>query len=88
MFYKLRNMPHMSTKHVFSIAFKAFLDMAHGLLQKPLAGIHVLLFKPTLQRGGTCEAHGIGWHRIALGVRFCMHSYMCIHRAAERNELP
>ena len=59
MFYKLRNMPHMSTKHVFSIAFKAFLDMAHGLLQKPLAGIHFLLFKPTLQRGGTCEAHGI-----------------------------
>ena len=58
MFYRLRNMPHMSTKHVFSIAFKAFLDMAHGLLQKPLAGIHFLLFKPTLQRGGTCEAHG------------------------------
>ena len=59
MFYRLRNMPHMSTKHVFSIAFKAFLDMAHGLLQKPLAGVHFLLFKPTLQRGGTCEAHGI-----------------------------
>ena len=55
MFYRLRNMPHMSTKHVFSIAFKAFLDMAHGLLQKPLAGIHFLLFKPTLQRGGTCQ---------------------------------
>ena len=53
-------MPHMSTKHVFSVAFKAFLDMAHGLLQKPLPGIHFLLFKPTLQRGGTCEAHGIG----------------------------
>ena len=33
--------------------------MAHGLLQKPLAGVHFLLFKPTLQRGGTCEAHGI-----------------------------
>ena len=57
MFYRLRNMPHMSTKHVFSIAFKAFLDMAYGLLQKPLAGVHFLLFKPTLQRGGTCEAH-------------------------------
>ena len=60
MIYRLRNMPHMSTKHVFSIAFKTFLDMAHGLLQKPLAGIHFLLFKLTLQRGGTCEAHGIG----------------------------
>ena len=57
MFYRLRNMPHMSTKHVLSIAFKAFLDMVHGLLQKPLAGIHVLLFTTTLQRGGTCEAH-------------------------------
>ena len=57
MFYRLRNMPHMSTKHVFSIAYKTFLDMAHGLLQKPLAGVHFLLFKPTLQRGGTCEAH-------------------------------
>ena len=56
----------MSTKHVFSIAFKAFLDMAHGLLQKPLAGIHFLLFKPTLQRGGTCEAHGIGAKLAAL----------------------
>ena len=60
MFYRLRNMPHTATKHVFSIAFKAFLDMVHGLLQKPLAGIHVLLFTTTLQRGGTCEAHGIG----------------------------
>ena len=60
MFYRLRNMPHTATKHVFSIAFKAFLDMVHGLLQKPLAGIHFLLFTTTLQRGGTCEAHGIG----------------------------
>ena len=57
MFYRLRNMPHMSTKHVFSIAFKTFLDMVHGLLQKPLAGIHFLLFISTLQRGGTCAAH-------------------------------
>ena len=24
------------------------------------AGIHLLLFITTLQRGGTCEAHGIG----------------------------
>ena len=57
MFYRLRNMPHTVTKHVFSIAFKAFLDMVHGLLQEPLAGIHALLFTTTLQRGGTCEAH-------------------------------
>ena len=69
MFYKLRNMPHMSTKHVFSIAFKAFLDMAHGLLQKPLAGIHFLLFKPTLQRSGTREAHGIGTKLGMLGSK-------------------
>ena len=27
MVYRLRNMPHTATKHVFSIAFKAFLDM-------------------------------------------------------------
>ena len=59
MFYKLQNMPHTTTKHVSCVAFKAFLDMAHGLLQNPLAGIHFLLFTPTLQRGGTCEAHGI-----------------------------
>ena len=60
MFYRLRNMLHTATKHVFCLAFKAFLDVVHGLLQKPLAGIHVLLFTTTLQRGGTCEAHGIG----------------------------
>ena len=60
MFYRLRNMPHTATKHVSCVAFKAFLDMVHELLQKFLAGIHFLLFKTTLQRGGTCEAHGIG----------------------------
>ena len=60
MFYKLRNMSHTATEHVFCIAFKAFLGMVHELLQKFLAGIHFLLFKTTLQRGGTCEAHGIG----------------------------
>ena len=27
MFYRLRNMPHMATEHVFCIAFKTFLDM-------------------------------------------------------------
>ena len=57
MFYRLRNMPHTATKHVSCVAFKAFLDMVHELLQKFLAGIHFLLFKTTLQRGGTCEAH-------------------------------
>ena len=57
MFYRLRNMPHTATKHVSCVAFKAFLDMVHGLLQEILAGIHFLLFKTTLQRGGTCEAH-------------------------------
>ena len=60
MFYRLRNMPHTATKHVSCVAFKAFLDMVHELLQKFLAGIHFLLFKTTLQRGSTCEAHGIG----------------------------
>ena len=59
MFHKLRNMPHTATKHISCVAFKAFLDMVRELLQKFLAGIHCLLFKPTLQRGGTCEAHGI-----------------------------
>ena len=57
MFYRLRNMPHTATKHVSCVAFKAFWDMVHELLQKILAGIHFLLFKTTLQRGGTCEAH-------------------------------
>ena len=59
MFYRLRNMPHTATEHVFCIAFKAFLDMVYGLLQKIPAGIHLLLFMTTLQRGGTCAAHGI-----------------------------
>ena len=59
MFYRLRTMPHTAAKHVSCVAFKTFLDMVHELLQKFLAGIHFLLFKTTLQRGGTCEAHGI-----------------------------
>ena len=59
MFYRLRSMSHTATKRVFGVAFKAFLDMVHELLQKFLAGIHFLLFKTTLQRGGTCAAHGI-----------------------------
>ena len=57
MFYKLRNMPHTATEHVFGIAFKNFLDMVYGLLQKIPAGIHLLLFITTLQRSGTCAAH-------------------------------
>ena len=57
MFYRLRNMPHAAIQHVSCVAFKAFLDMVHELLQKVLAGIHFLLFKTTLQRGGMCEAH-------------------------------
>ena len=57
MFYRLRNMPHARTKHVSCVAFHAFLDMVHGLLPTVLAGIHFLLFKTTLQRGGTCAAH-------------------------------
>ena len=60
MFYRLRNMPHTATEHVFCIACKAFLDMVYGLLQKIPAGIHLLLFITILQRGGTCAAHGIG----------------------------
>ena len=60
MFYKLWNMSHTATERVFCIAFRAWLDMVHGLLQKIPAGIHFLLFATTLQRGGTCEAHGIG----------------------------
>ena len=60
MFYRLRTMPHTATEHVFCIAFKAFLDMVYGLLQKIPAGIHLLLSITTLQRGGTCSAHGIG----------------------------
>ena len=59
MFYRLRNMPHAATQHVFCIACKAFLDMVYGLLQKIPAGIHLLLFITILQRGGTCAAHGI-----------------------------
>ena len=40
--------------------FAAFLDMMQELLPKIPAGIHFLLFVSTMQRGGTCEAHGIG----------------------------
>ena len=57
MFYRLWNMSHTATARVFCIAFRAWLDMVHGLLQKIPAGIHFLLFATTLQRGGTCEAH-------------------------------
>ena len=60
MFYRLWNMSHTATERVFCIAFRAWLDMVHGLLQKIPAGIHFLLFATTLQRGGTCEAHWIG----------------------------
>ena len=60
MFYRLRHMSHTATERVFCIAFRALLDTVHGLLQKIPDGIHFLLFKTTLQRGGTCEAHGIG----------------------------
>ena len=67
MFYRLRNMPHTATEHVFCIAVKAFLDMVHGLLQKIPAGIHLLLVITTLQRGGTCAAHGIGAKLVVLG---------------------
>ena len=69
MFYRLRNMPHTATKHVSCVAFKTFLDMVHELLQKFLAGIHFLLFKTTLQRGGTCEAHGIGTKLVHFGPK-------------------
>ena len=57
MFYRLWNMSHTATERVFCIAFRAWLDMVHGLLQKIRAGIHFLLLATTLQRGGTCEAH-------------------------------
>ena len=57
--------------------------MAHGFLQKPLVGIPFLLFKPTLQRGGTCEAHGIGAKSAALlaapGVLDPTAFYACIN---------
>ena len=74
MFYRLRNMPHTATKHVSCVAFQAFLDMVHELLQKFLAGIHFLLFKTTLQRGGTCEAHGIG---AKLALKALKNSWGC-----------
>ena len=71
MFCRVRNMPHMATKHVFCIAFKAFLDMVQGLLQKIPADLHFLLFTTTLQRGGTCAAHGMqpSWFKIEKKIR-------------------
>ena len=48
-----------SQKKVFCVALKAFLDMVSEWLPKIPAGIHFLVFASTLQRGGTCEAHGI-----------------------------
>ena len=38
----------------------AFFDRVQEWLQKNPAGIAFLLFVSTMQRGGTCEAHGIG----------------------------
>ena len=37
----------------------AFFDRVQEWLQKKPAGIAFLLFVSTMQRGGTCEAHGI-----------------------------
>ena len=36
-----------------------FFDTVQELLQKNFAGVPFLFFVSTLQRGGTCEAHGI-----------------------------
>ena len=59
---------------------RAFADMVQCLLQDIPAGIRFLLFSTTLQRGGTCAAHGIGaklaqnrkkiWSGYGLGVVF------------------
>ena len=40
-------------------SWATFFDTVQELLQKNPAGIHFLLFVSTMQRGGTCEAHGI-----------------------------
>ena len=42
------------------MALEAFLDMLQKLLDEIAAGGHFLFFVSILQRGGTCEAHGIG----------------------------
>ena len=58
-FCRFRSTAHTATKNVFCVALKAFLDMVPEWLPKIPAGIHFLVFASTLQRGGTCEAHGI-----------------------------
>ena len=59
-FYRLQNTAHTAKTNFFGVALKAFLDMVLEWLPKIPAGIHFLVFASTLQRGGTCEAHGIG----------------------------
>ena len=59
-FYRLQSTAHTAKTNVFCVALKAFLDMVPEWLPKIPAGIHFLVFASTLQRGGTCEAHGIG----------------------------
>ena len=89
MFYRLRNMPHTATKHVSCVAFKAFLDMVHELLQKFLAGIHFLLFVSTMQRGGTCAAHGIGAKLGPVGSKIAiLASFGCSGAPLERILVP
>ena len=58
-FYRLQNTAHTAKTNFFGVALKAFLDMVLEWLPKIPAGIHFLVFASTLQRGGTCEAHGI-----------------------------
>ena len=43
--------------------------MTQCLLQKIPAGLHFLLFLTTLQRGGTCAAHGIGAKLSQVGLK-------------------
>ena len=69
MFCTLRTMSQTATECVSCVAFKALLDMVHGLLQKIPVGIHFLLLETTLQRGGTCAAHGIGAKNRNLGCK-------------------
>ena len=59
-FYRLQSTAHTANKKVFCVALKAFLDMVPEWLPKIPARVHFLVFASTLQRGGTCEAHGIG----------------------------
>ena len=80
----------------FSLLGDIFFDTVHELLQTKPAGIHLLLLVSTMQRGSTCEAHGIiaGTEKIVdidsfkRGCPLGVHIYLIIRAMDYKSEEP